>query len=176
MIIIVQPPPFVKGIFIKSYEEFVNSGLLSAEPCFGKNLPRRAAAFLCGRGPPPSKPFRKQPGRARRAGLVICPTWTQKKNCHFWRPKLTRPGGPAFKEGRKGLNDMPIIYDKLFEMLEKRRLTVWVFHKEKVIGDATIEKLRNNRGNIDTRTIVRLCKYLQCQPGDIMEYVEGEDE
>lgn len=32
MIIIVQPPPFVKGIFLKSYEEIVNSRL-SFENC-----------------------------------------------------------------------------------------------------------------------------------------------
>ena len=71
---------------------------------------------------------------------------------------------------------MPIVYDKLFKLLDKKGLSVWDFHKEKVIGNATIEKLRSNQGNIDTRSIVRLCKYLQCQPGDIMEYVEEEDE
>lgn len=71
---------------------------------------------------------------------------------------------------------MPIIYDKLFSLLSEKGLSVWALHKEKVIGDATIEKLRKNQGNIDTRSIVRLCKYLQCQPGDIMEYVEDEAE
>ena len=71
---------------------------------------------------------------------------------------------------------MPIIYTKLFELLSEKGLSVWTLHKEKVIGDATIEKLRKNQGNIDTRSIVRLCKYLQCQPGDIMEYVEDDAE
>ncbi len=71
---------------------------------------------------------------------------------------------------------MPIIYNKLFELLSEKGLSVWTLHKEKVIGDATIEKLRKNQGNIDTRSIVRLCKYLQCQPGDIMEYVEDDAE
>lgn len=71
---------------------------------------------------------------------------------------------------------MPIVYNKLFKLLDERGLSVWVFHKEKVIGNATIEKLRNNQGNIDTRSISRLCKYLQCQPGDLMEYVPDEAE
>ena len=32
-------------------------------------------------------------------------------------------------------------------------------------------------GHIDTRSIDRLCAYLHCQPGDIMEYVpDGETE
>ena len=36
--------------------------------------------------------------------------------------------------------------------------------------------MKKNDGNIDTRTIDRLCKVLDCQPGDIMEYVEDESE
>lgn len=71
---------------------------------------------------------------------------------------------------------MPIIYDKLFALLAERGLNAYTLQKENVIGGATIVKLQKNQGNIDTRSIVRLCKYLQCQPGDIMEYVEDEAE
>ena len=31
--------------------------------------------------------------------------------------------------------------------------------------------MRTGEGDIDTRTVSRLCKLLNCQPGDIMEYV-----
>ncbi len=71
---------------------------------------------------------------------------------------------------------MPIIYTKLFALLAERGLNAYTLKKENVVGNATIEKLQKNHGNIDTRSIVRLCKYLQCQPGDIMEYVEDEPE
>ena len=71
---------------------------------------------------------------------------------------------------------MPIIYNKLFALLAERGLNAFTLQKENVIGCATIVKLQKNQGNIDTRSIVRLCKYLQCQPGDIMEYVEDEAE
>ena len=71
---------------------------------------------------------------------------------------------------------MPIIYTKLFALLAERGLNAYTLKKENVVGNATIEKLQKNHGNIDTRSIVRLCKYLQCQPGDIMEYVEDEAE
>lgn len=74
------------------------------------------------------------------------------------------------------MEDMPIIYDKLFTLLSKRGLNAYALQKEKIVGCATIVKLQKNQGNIDTRSIVRLCKYLQCQPGDIMEYVEDEEE
>jgi putative transcriptional regulator len=34
--------------------------------------------------------------------------------------------------------------------------------------------MKNGTGGIDTRTIERLCAVLDCQPGDIMEYVPDE--
>ena len=42
--------------------------------------------------------------------------------------------------------------------------------KEQIVGVATIEKMRKGTGHIDTRSIEKLCEYLDCQPGDIMEY------
>lgn len=71
---------------------------------------------------------------------------------------------------------MSIIYNKLFALLAERGLNAYTLQKENVIGGATIVKLQKNQGNIDTRSIVRLCKFLQCQPGDIMEYVEDDEE
>ena len=35
--------------------------------------------------------------------------------------------------------------------------------------------MRKGTGHIDTRTIENLCAYLRCQPGDLMEYVPGEE-
>ena len=45
--------------------------------------------------------------------------------------------------------------------------------KEKLISQAILQKLRIG-GNVDTRTIERLCAMLDCQPGDIMEYLPEE--
>lgn len=33
----------------------------------------------------------------------------------------------------------------------------------------------NKNKRVDTETINRLCEFLNCQPGDIMEYVEEEN-
>ena len=41
-----------------------------------------------------------------------------------------------------------------------------------VIGTATLDKIRKDEGNIDTRSIDRICDYLNCQPGDIMEFIK----
>lgn len=67
---------------------------------------------------------------------------------------------------------MPFKYDKLFNLLKKRSITTYRIRKENLISQAALTKMKNGDGNIDTRTLERLCALLQCQPGDIMEYVE----
>jgi len=67
---------------------------------------------------------------------------------------------------------MAIKYDKLLRLMEQRGITSYTMKKENIIGQATFKKIKEG-GDIDTRTIDKLCKLLQCQPGDILEYVEG---
>ena len=66
---------------------------------------------------------------------------------------------------------LPFKYDKLFVRLKEQGLTMYSLRRDKVIGTETLEKMRKGIGNIDTRSLESLCKYLNCQPGDIMEYV-----
>lgn len=67
---------------------------------------------------------------------------------------------------------MPISYNKLSVLLADKGISIYKLKTDKVIGTATIDKIRKNEGHIDTRTIESLCKYLKCQPGDLMEYIE----
>ncbi len=67
---------------------------------------------------------------------------------------------------------MPFKYDKLFRLLEEKGITTYKIRKENIISQGSLTKMKNGEGNIDTRTLERLCKVLNCQPGDIMEYVE----
>lgn len=70
---------------------------------------------------------------------------------------------------------MPISYNKLLTLFEKKDITSYTIKKEKLIGQSTWKKIHEN-GHIDTRTIEALCKYLNCQPGDILEYMpDGEE-
>lgn len=71
---------------------------------------------------------------------------------------------------------MPIIYGKFFDLLKQRNKTMYDLRKDKVIGTATLEKMRKGEGNVDTRSIDKLCEYLDCQPGDLMEYIPAENE
>ena len=66
---------------------------------------------------------------------------------------------------------MPIKYDKLLKLLESKGITSYTLKKDNIIGQATYKKIKEG-GDIDTRTIAKLCKLLNCQPGDILEYAE----
>ena len=67
---------------------------------------------------------------------------------------------------------MPIKYDKLMELLKSKGYTTYKIRQEKLIGQGTLTALKNGTGGLDSKTIARLCKVLNCQPGDIMEYVD----
>ena len=67
---------------------------------------------------------------------------------------------------------MAFKYDKLFELLKERGITTYKIRKDNLISQAALTKMKSGEGNIDTRTLERLCSFLKCQPGDIMEFVE----
>lgn len=68
---------------------------------------------------------------------------------------------------------MSIRYYKLFDLLNRREMKKSDLRK--VISSATIAKLSKGE-YISGEAIEKICRFLQCQPGDIMEYLEeGED-
>ncbi len=66
---------------------------------------------------------------------------------------------------------MSIKYDKLLKLMEEKGVTSYTIKKDNIIGQATFKKIKEG-GDIDTRTIDKLCKLLSCQPGDLLEYIE----
>ncbi len=66
---------------------------------------------------------------------------------------------------------MSISYKKLFDLLEENGWTTYKIRKEKLIGQGTLTALKNGTGGLDSKTISRLCGTLNCQPGDLMEYI-----
>lgn len=69
---------------------------------------------------------------------------------------------------------MPIKYDKLLKLLKDREYTTYRIRKENIMSQSAFQKIRTGTGDIDTRTISKLCKILDCQPGDIMEFVKED--
>ncbi len=45
--------------------------------------------------------------------------------------------------------------------------------KEKLIGEATMQRLRHKQ-SVSYDVLAKLCELLNCQPGDILEYVEEQ--
>lgn len=67
---------------------------------------------------------------------------------------------------------MAISYRKLLELLDERHETSYTLTKKNnIIGQATWKKIHDG-GHIDTRSINALCDYLDCQPGDILEFTK----
>lgn len=69
---------------------------------------------------------------------------------------------------------MPIKYDKLLKLLEENGYTSYRLKKENVIGQATLTAIKKGTGGLDHRSIAKFCQLLNCQPGDIMEYVPND--
>lgn len=68
---------------------------------------------------------------------------------------------------------MPIVYDKLVAILKERGITSYTCKQNNIIGQASWKKIQEG-GNIDMRTLNSLCEYLNCQPGDLLEYIPDE--
>lgn len=66
---------------------------------------------------------------------------------------------------------MSISFEKLIKIFNEHGINSTQIKKENIIGQSAWSKIKNG-GDVDTRTINRLCKYLGCQPGDIMEYID----
>ena len=64
-------------------------------------------------------------------------------------------------------------YTKLWLLLEKKGMKKTDLTKNKVISTATLAKLGKNE-TISSDVIEKLCKFLNCQPGDIMEYISED--
>ena len=69
---------------------------------------------------------------------------------------------------------MPIKYDKLIALMKEKGITSYTFKLNKVIGQGTYKKIMEG-GDIDTHTIAKLCDFLDCQPGDILEYAPDKE-
>lgn len=70
---------------------------------------------------------------------------------------------------------MPIRYKvNILSSLKDAGYNTSVLRRKKLIGEATIQKLRKNE-LVSWKNITTICKLLKCQPGDILEYVEDEE-
>lgn len=70
---------------------------------------------------------------------------------------------------------MPIKYKiDILAALKNAGYSSYRIRKEKIFGEATLQKIR--KGEILTAdNLALICKFLNCQPGDILEYVSDDE-
>ena len=62
-------------------------------------------------------------------------------------------------------------------MMAKRKIGLAELAARIDLTQANLSILKNGKGKaVRFATLNKLCKELNCQPGDIMEYAEGEDD
>ena len=61
----------------------------------------------------------------------------------------------------------------VLEALKAKGYTTYTLRKENLLSQSTIQKLREKKG-LAWENIDNLCKLLECQPGDLFEYVPDE--
>ena len=62
-------------------------------------------------------------------------------------------------------------------MLAKRKMSVTELAERVGITIANVSVLKNGKAKaLKISTLIKLCEALDCQPGDILEYIEGEQE
>ena len=67
-----------------------------------------------------------------------------------------------------------ISYDGLWSIMKKKGVSQYVLIKDYHISAGQLTRLRRNE-SVSTHTIGVFCKILECQPGDIMEYIPDNE-
>lgn len=67
---------------------------------------------------------------------------------------------------------MPLVYKMdVLKALKDKGYTTYKLRHEKILSESTLQKLRNRQG-IAWDNLETLCKLLECQPSDLIEYEE----
>lgn len=69
---------------------------------------------------------------------------------------------------------MPLVYKMdVLQALKDKGFTTYKLRHDKLLSESTLQKLRTNKG-IAWENIETLCKLLDCQPSDLIEYIKEE--
>lgn len=63
-------------------------------------------------------------------------------------------------------------YKNVLEQLKKKGYSSYKLRMQKIMGESKIQNIRENR--VDTKTINQICALLNCQPGEILEYIPDD--
>ena len=63
-----------------------------------------------------------------------------------------------------------IIFDKLWELMKERGVTTYQLREKCGLDSKTVRRLKANE-NTETKTLNKLCAFLECNLEDIAEYI-----
>lgn len=63
-----------------------------------------------------------------------------------------------------------IAFYKLWDKMNRMGIRKKDLKDKKIVSGATINKMKNNE-IVTTESIDKLCEFLQCQPGEILEFI-----
>ena len=69
---------------------------------------------------------------------------------------------------------MGVSYKKLFKLLIDKNMKKGSLCEAAKVSPSSLAKLRNGE-NVNTDILVRICRTLQCEPGDIMELANDDE-
>ena len=71
---------------------------------------------------------------------------------------------------------MPVRYKiDILAALKEKGYPSTRLRNEKIIGEATIQRLRHKK-SVSYEVLAKLCELLECQPGDLLEYTQADQE
>lgn len=68
---------------------------------------------------------------------------------------------------------MSISYNKLFKLLEQNNIKKIDLRNKYDFNPKTVDSLTKNK-SVTVDTLIKLCQILNCQPGDLLEYIPDE--
>lgn len=58
----------------------------------------------------------------------------------------------------------------IIEQLKAKGYSTYRIRKDKLLSESTVQKFRNGNTSVAVDVIGAVCKLLECQPGDLLEY------
>ena len=66
-----------------------------------------------------------------------------------------------------------ISFEKLWKLMEQRKISTYRLREQCGIDNKTVRRLRANE-NTETKTLNKICAFLDCRLEDIAEYIPEE--
>lgn len=60
----------------------------------------------------------------------------------------------------------------ILEKLKEAGYSSYRLRQEKILSEGTLQKMRSGNTSINLASLEPICNILQCQPGDLVEWVE----